>query len=218
VQPTSHAISRDEPQSRSSLRPSLSLPNEIRRGAGVQGSTVRTLISDPRRGSAQPGRLWLFRQPVVRSGGAVHRPAVAPRPIPFPAAESLVARVSPSPTKDVFSIGDSNRNRNGGFVVKSFHGRRSHETLATNGSNHSLDIGSLPCRARCRQDFANAHVSHLFSEVIAKDRIAVPQQITRELVKGECLPQLLSRPLRGWVGGHIECRMRRRSWANTRNT
>jgi hypothetical protein len=47
VQPTSHAIPRDEPQSRNSLRPSLSLPNEIRRGAGVQGSTVRTLISEP---------------------------------------------------------------------------------------------------------------------------------------------------------------------------
>ena len=78
------------------------------------------------------------------------------------------------------------------------------EALATNGSNHSLYIGSLPRRARCRQDFADAHVSHLFSEVIAKDPIAVPQQVTRELVKGKCLPQLLSRPLRGRVGGHIE--------------
>jgi hypothetical protein len=33
----------------------------------------------------------------------------------------------PSPTKDVFSIGDSNRNRNEGFVVASFHGRRLHD-------------------------------------------------------------------------------------------
>src|SRR3974377_2638055 len=78
------------------------------------------------------------------------------------------------------------------------------EALASNGSNHSLHIGSLPRRARCRQEFANAHVSHLFSEVIAKDLIAVPQHVTRELVKGKCLPQLLPRPLRGWVGGHIE--------------
>ena len=37
-----------------------------------------------------------------------------------------------------------------------------------------------------------------------KIAIAVPQQVARELVKGKCLPQLLSRPLRGWVGGHIE--------------
>jgi hypothetical protein len=36
-----------EAQSPSSLRPSLSLANEIRRCTGVQGSAVRTLISDP---------------------------------------------------------------------------------------------------------------------------------------------------------------------------
>ena len=78
------------------------------------------------------------------------------------------------------------------------------EALASNGSNHSLHIGSLPRRARCRQDFANAHVSHLFSEVIAKDSIAVPQQVTRELVKGKGLPQLLPRPFSGWVGGYVE--------------
>jgi hypothetical protein len=36
-----------EPQSPSSLRPSLSLANEIRRSSGAQGSTVRTLISEP---------------------------------------------------------------------------------------------------------------------------------------------------------------------------
>jgi hypothetical protein len=52
------------------------------------------------------------------------------------------------------------------------------EALATNGSNHSLYIGSLPRRARCRQNFRDAHVSHLFSEVIAKGPIAVPQQVT----------------------------------------
>jgi len=52
-----------------------------------------------------------FRQPVVRSGGAVRRRGVALRRIPFRAGESLVAPVRPSPTKDAFSIGDSNRNR-----------------------------------------------------------------------------------------------------------
>src|SRR5438552_15334130 len=76
------------------------------------------------------------------------------------------------------------------------------EAFATNGSDHPLDIGSLPRRARCRQDFANAHVSHVFSEVIAKDRIAVAQEVARELGKGKCLAQLLSGPLRGRVGGH----------------
>ena len=78
------------------------------------------------------------------------------------------------------------------------------ETLTANGSNHSLDIGSLPRRARCRQDFADAHVSHLFSEVIAEDRIAVAQQVARELGKGKGLTQLLSCPLRGRMGGNVE--------------
>src|SRR6267143_542006 len=78
------------------------------------------------------------------------------------------------------------------------------EALATNGSNNPLYIGSLPRRARRRQNFADTRVSHPFSEVIAKDSIAVPQQVARELSKGKCLPQLLSRPLRGRVGGHIE--------------
>src|SRR5271167_3132255 len=50
----------------------------------------------------------------------------------------------------------------------------------------------------------DAHVSHLFSEVKAEDSVAVAQQVTRELVKGKCLPQLLSRPLCCRVGGHVE--------------
>src|SRR6516162_2872680 len=78
------------------------------------------------------------------------------------------------------------------------------EALATNGSDHSFYIGSLPRRARCRQDFADSHVAHLFSEVIAENSIAVAQQVARELGKGKGLPQLLSGPLRGRVGSNIE--------------
>ena len=78
------------------------------------------------------------------------------------------------------------------------------EALATNGSDHSLYIGSLPRRARCRQNFADAHVSQLFPEVMAEDSIAVAQQVAGELDKGKCLPQLLSRPICGWVGGNVE--------------
>src|SRR5499433_3698775 len=78
------------------------------------------------------------------------------------------------------------------------------ETLTANGSNHSLYIGSLPRRARCRQNFADAHISHVFSEVLAEDSIAVAQQVARELGEGKGLPQLLSGPSRGRVGGHVE--------------
>jgi len=53
VQPTSDASPRGDPQSPSSLRPSLSLANEIRRGPGALGSTVRTLIPQSQ-GEAAP--------------------------------------------------------------------------------------------------------------------------------------------------------------------
>ena len=66
------------------------------------------------------------------------------------------------------------------------------EALTTNGSDDSLYIGLPSRRARCRQDFEDAHVSHLFSEVVAENRIAVAQQVTPELGKGKCLSQLLS--------------------------
>src|SRR5260370_31160727 len=78
------------------------------------------------------------------------------------------------------------------------------EALAPNGTNHPFDIGSLQRGARCGQHFLDAEVSHLCSEVMAEDGIAVAQQVSRELVKGKGLPQLLSRPLRSRVGGHIE--------------
>jgi len=43
----------------------------------------------------------------------------------------------------------------------------------------------------------------MFAEFIAEHSIAVAQQVTRQLVKGKGLPQLLSRPLCDGVGGHI---------------
>ncbi|SRR6266481_551799 len=90
------------------------------------------------------------------------------------------------------------------------------EAFATNGANHPLDIGSLPRRARCRQDFANAHVSHVFSEVIAKDRVAVAQEVARELGKGKCLAQLLSGPICGIpVGVHPASTANCSNWAST---
>ena len=64
-------------------------------------------------------------------------------------------------------------------------------------------MGSLPRRVRCRQNFADVHIWHLFSEVMAEDRVAVAQQVARELVEGKRLPQLLSCPLRGRMRGHI---------------
>ena len=78
------------------------------------------------------------------------------------------------------------------------------QALTPNGTNHPLDVGSLPGGARRGQHFADAHVSHLFSEVMAEDGVAIAQQVARELVEGKGLPQLLSRPLCGRVRSHIE--------------
>ena len=44
----------------------------------------------------------------------------------------------------------------------------------------------------------------MFSKIVAEDSIVVAQQVARTLVKGKCLPQLLSSPFRCWVGSHIE--------------
>ena len=78
------------------------------------------------------------------------------------------------------------------------------EALTTNGANHSLDIGSLPRRARCRHDLPDAHISQLFSEIMGENGITVAQQVTRKLSEGKGLSHLLSRPLCGWVGGNVE--------------
>jgi hypothetical protein len=51
-----------------------------------------------------------FRRPVVRSGGAIHRPGAPPRRSRFPAVEWIVARACPSQGRDAFWIGDSGRN------------------------------------------------------------------------------------------------------------
>ena len=77
------------------------------------------------------------------------------------------------------------------------------QAFPPNGSNHPLHVGSLPGGARRGQNFADAHVSHLLSEVRAEDSIAVAQQVARQLVEGKGIPQLLPRPLRGRVRGHV---------------
>ena len=77
------------------------------------------------------------------------------------------------------------------------------EALSPNRTNNALDIGPLPGGSRGAPHFLDTHVSHLSPEGIAEDGIAVAQQVTRELVEGKGLPQLLSRPFRRRMGGHV---------------
>jgi len=92
------------------------------------------------------------------------------------------------------------------------------EAFATSGANHPRAIGAMARRARCRPDFPYTHVLHVFSEFIAKNRIAVAQEVARSWAKGNasrsCCPV---QPAVGWAVT-LKCKMRRRSWAKTRNT
>jgi len=78
------------------------------------------------------------------------------------------------------------------------------EALAPNRTNHPFHVGSLPGRTRRRQHLLYAHVSDLFCEVLAENRIAISQQVAWGLVKGTGFSQLLARPLRSRVAGHVE--------------
>jgi hypothetical protein len=77
------------------------------------------------------------------------------------------------------------------------------QALASNRTNHGLDIYPLPGGSRGGKDFVDSHAGYLSAEVIAVDGIAIAQQVSRELVKGKGFPQLLSRPLGGGVGRHV---------------
>ena len=78
------------------------------------------------------------------------------------------------------------------------------QALSPNRTNDALNIRPLPRGSRGGKDFLDSHVGYLSVEVTAVDGIAIAEQVARELVEGKCLPQLLSRPLRTRVGGHIE--------------
>src|SRR5579862_1523480 len=92
------------------------------------------------------------------------------------------------------------------------------QALAPNRTNDALDVGPLPGGSRGTEHFLDTHVSHLSPEGIAEDRIAVAQQVARELVKGKASRSCC--PVHSAVGWAVtlQCRMRRRSWASTRNT
>ena len=108
----------------SGSRTCSNLVNSARHASQSERSSDKDLTGSSRSSALECG---CFRQPVVRSGGAVHRLGAPPRLTRFPAAEWGAARVSPFPRRDAFWIGDSSRNRKRGFGVASFHGTRSHD-------------------------------------------------------------------------------------------
>src|SRR5947209_4381783 len=75
------------------------------------------------------------------------------------------------------------------------------QALPPNRADDSFPVGSLPRRARSRQDLFDAHGLDLRYKFVAEDAIAVAQQITRCRVPRKGLPELLSRPFGCRMGG-----------------
>jgi len=186
----------------------------------VRGSTFRTQIpnggAETTRSIVGPGS---FTQPVVRSGDEVQQPAVSPRWIPFPAAESVLAPASPSPRRDVFSTDDSIRNTNEGFAVMSFHGTRLHDRGTHAGSIQSPALYRLFAkvsavqielrRCPCLAPVLGSHCQRSQRDPAAGSA-GVGQ---REMPRGVAVQPT---PRSGAVT--LKCKMRRRSWASTRKT
>jgi hypothetical protein len=49
-----------------------------------------------------------------------------------------------------------------------------------------------------------SHGFHILSKLSAEDPVAVPKQVTRDLLKRKGLPELLRSPLGRWMGGNVE--------------
>src|SRR5215831_7992417 len=56
------------------------------------------------------------------------------------------------------------------------------QALPAYGTNHALDVGSLPRRPRSRKHFPDLHASDLLSEVGTEDLVVVTQQIPRDTI------------------------------------
>src|SRR6516162_10437072 len=102
VQPIAEALSSKRIEDSTGLWLCLSLMNEIRPCARRERQFGRKFQRSQGDAARSAMGFCFFRQPAVRSGGAAHRLPGPTQPNPFLAAESLVALVSPSPTKDAF--------------------------------------------------------------------------------------------------------------------
>jgi hypothetical protein len=78
------------------------------------------------------------------------------------------------------------------------------EALAADRADKALDEWILPWRLGGDDDFFDADVPHAATEMLAVDAVAITQQEAWCFIPGKGFDDLLSRPFRGWVGGHVE--------------
>jgi hypothetical protein len=78
------------------------------------------------------------------------------------------------------------------------------ETFAPDRSDHSFHISPLPGRGWCRENLCYRHSPDLFSEALAKNRVAISQEVARKLVERKSIPRLRAGALGGRMAGHME--------------
>lgn len=78
------------------------------------------------------------------------------------------------------------------------------EALAADRADQALHVGFLPGRPRRRKHLLHAYVLDLLRKIVAKDSVAISQEITRCRVPREPVAELLGCPLRCRVGRDIE--------------
>src|SRR5215472_5715529 len=78
------------------------------------------------------------------------------------------------------------------------------QALPPYGTNYAFDVGPLTRGPGSREHFPDCHVSDLLAEVVTENLVAVTQQIPRDAIERKRLTQLLRRPFRRRMSGHIE--------------
>jgi hypothetical protein len=68
------------------------------------------------------------------------------------------------------------------------------EALPPDRADQPFDVGILPGRPRRGKHFLDAHTLQTFPKAVAVGAVAVADQVTRRLVKGEGLADLASYP------------------------
>jgi hypothetical protein len=77
------------------------------------------------------------------------------------------------------------------------------ETVSAYRPDKALNIGILPRRPGCRENFLDGEALNTTAEVVAVDTVAVAHQVLGRRVLGECLNDLLGGPVRAGVAGDV---------------
>ena len=78
------------------------------------------------------------------------------------------------------------------------------QTLAPDRANEPFREGVLPRTGGRGQDFSDSHALHALPERVTVDAVTIAEEIGRRGVVRERVHDLLGRPVRGGVFGHVE--------------